>query len=658
MHGFDEMNERDLETTALSGNFDAYEHLTKRHAAHLFVTAYALSRNKNTAGVLVTTTVSITWHQVKAGKQREDLVTALLRNMVLYAKRLRLANGASVAVEAAVAVSKPDGTAASLKKVAYPAAASGEYVQMMRSNQADLVETLISRMSFEQSVIFLLTYIAEQPIAEIAEYISRTEKTASNRLDEMLDAMAKEMGEGEAAAVSSYIRRHFSKEKEYLKSVELSNDADAAVQKGLLNAREGILPKCSNKKVWSWALGVSLGVVVLVIIVLNPFREKEIHASLNFSGTRVVPDESLIHRDPTSNEYLRSRVEDGDYKTLGYAMELNGGSRLIIDGAIDNGNETILWYTLEKDDAKITNSIVDGSILDRSTLLLLGYLQDQVVLESTEDHEKGIVIFNRTNSTVTTEGALLQFNIEVEGDEPHTVTLETDYPHEVEQPAKEITLDESFTIEGQTYYITGLTISSDYTRVKIKPDINNEKGIESLKDIRLDRVRENSSSGSRVAEISGTDLIFPSIYYEDDYEEIQLTLAEELFNLDTPLVIDINNPALVQYPAGMKPESFGITYAEQPNHRYHTIQFPVWEGVQYKISDLYTDAGGNVYTAVAKIAEADNLNMLIPDLNYVQPLTFYFSVHDQDNLNDIKDLSNYDPREGRISITLMKKPQN
>ncbi|WDH83035.1 RNA polymerase sigma factor [Paenibacillus urinalis] len=648
MHSFDEMNDRDLEKMALSGDFDAYEHLLKRHAASLFVTAYAISRSRSTADALVSATVSITWHQVKAGKLREDLVTALFRNMLLYAKRLRRADGADAAIEPSTAVGEPDELTPSSNKLGDPAVA-GEHVQVMRSNRADLMETLMSQMSFEHSVVFLLTYIAEQPIAEIAKYISRSEKTASRRLDEMLNAVAKEVGEGEGAAVTSFIRKHFSKEKEYLSSVEVSNDAEAAVQKGLLQAGQGVLPRHRNKKVWAWTLGVSLGVVVLAIIVLNPFREKEIHASLNFSGTRVVPDESLINSIVSS---------DGDYEKLGYAMKLDDGSLLIIDGAIDYGRETVLMYTLEKKEPEVSASIVDGSILERSTLLLLGYLQNQMVLEETEQAEKGFVTFVRTNPTVSTEGALLQFEVEVQGDETQTVMLETDYPHEVEQPDKEIAIDESFTVEGQTYIITGLTISSDYTRVKMGPDILNERGIESLKNVRLDRVRENSRSGSRVVEIAGDDLIFPSIYYEDSYEELQLTLVEELFSLETPFVIDLNNPALVQYPAGMEPESYGVTYAGHTDGPYHTIYFPAWEGIQYEISDYYTDAAGQVYPAIDNIFEVDKVRMNIPDLEYEQPLTFYFSILDQDQRSADNNLANYDPLEGRISVPLIINPQN
>ncbi|MFD2701791.1 RNA polymerase sigma factor [Paenibacillus shunpengii] len=658
MQSFDEMNDRDLEKMAFSGDFDAYEHLLKRHAASLFIVAYAISRSRSTADALVSATVSITWHQVKAGKQREDLVTALFHNMMLHAKRLRRAGGADAAIEPSAAVGEPDDLTPSSNKLG-DSAVAGEHVQVMRSNRADLMETLISQMSFEHSVVFLLNYIAEQPIAEIAKYISRTEKTTSRRLDEMLNAVAKEMGEGETTAVSSFIRKHFSKEKEYLSSVEMSNDADAAVQKGLLHAGQGVLPRHRNKKIWAWTLGVSLGVVVLAIIVLNPFREKETHASLNLSGTRVVPDESLIYSTASSDGDYRSRVADGDYKKLGYAMKLDDGSRLIIDGAIDYGRETLLMYTLEKREPEVSTSIVDGSILERSTLLLLGYLQNQMVLEETEKAEKGFVTFVRTNPTVSTEGALLQFEVEVQGDEAHTVMLETDYPHEVEQPAKEIALDESFTIEGQTYHITGLTISSDYTRVKMKPDIHNEKGIESLKNVRLDRVRENSRSGSRVVEIAGDDLIFPSIYYEDSYEELQLTLDEELFSLETPFVIDLNNLNLVQYPKGMEPESFGVTYADpEIDTLFHTIQFPVWEGIQYEISDYYTDAAGQVYTAISNIFDGDNVNMMIPDLDYEQPLTFYFSILDQDQRSADNNLANYDPLEGRISVPLIINPQD
>lgn len=648
MHSFDEMNDRDLEKMALSGDFDAYEHLLKRHAASLFVTAYAISRSRSTADALVSATVSITWHQVKAGKLREDLVTALFRNMLLYAKRLRRADGADAAIEPSTAVGEPDELTPSSNKLGDPAVA-GEHVQVMRSNRADLMETLMSQMSFEHSVVFLLTYIAEQPIAEIAKYISRSEKTASRRLDEMLNAVAKEVGEGEGAAVTSFIRKHFSKEKEYLSSVEVSNDAEAAVQKGLLQAGQGVLPRHRNKKVWAWTLGVSLGVVVLAIIVLNPFREKEIHASLNFSGTRVVPDESLINSIVSS---------DGDYEKLGYAMKLDDGSLLIIDGAIDYGRETVLMYTLEKKEPEVSASIVDGSILERSTLLLLGYLQNQMVLEETEQAEKGFVTFVRTNPTVSTEGALLQFEVEVQGDETQTVMLETDYPHEVEQPDKEIAIDESFTVEGQTYIITGLTISSDYTRVKMGPDIHNERGIESLKNVRLDLVRENSRSGSRVVEIAGDDLIFPSIYYEDSYEELQLTLDEELFSLETPFVIDLNNLNLVQYPAGMEPESYGVTYAGHTDGPYHTIYFPAWEGIQYEISDYYTDAAGQVYPAIDNIFEVDNVRMNIADLDYEQPLTFYFSILDQDQRSADNNLANYDPLEGRISVPLIINPQN
>lgn len=657
MHSFDELNDRDLEKMAFSGGFDAYEHLLKRHAASLFIMAYAISRSRSTADALVSVTVSITWHQVKAGKRREDLVTALFRNMMLYAKRLRRADGADAAIEPSTAVGEPDELTPSSNKLGDPAVA-GEHVQVMRSNRAELMETLMSQMSFEHSVVFLLTYIADQPIAEIAKYISRSEKTTSRRLDEMLNAVAKEMGEGEVAAVTSFIRKHFSKEKEYLSSVEVSNDAEAAVQKGLLQAGQDVLPRHRNKKVWAWTLGVSLGVVVLAILVLNPFREKEIHASLNFSGTRVVPDESLINTTASSDGYLRSRVADGDYEKLGYAMKLDDGSRLIIDGAIDYGRETLLIYTLEKREPEVSISIVDGSILERSTLLLLGYLQNQMLLEETEQAEKGFVTFVRTNPTVSTEGALLQFEVEVQGDETQTVMLETDYPHEVEQPDKEIAIDESFTVEGQTYHITGLTISSDYTRVKMRPDILNERGIESLKNVRLDLVRENSRSGSRVVEIAGDDLIFPSIYYEDSYEELQLTLDEELFSLETPFVIDLNNLNLVQYPAGMEPESYGVTYAGHTDGPYHTIYFPAWEGIQYEISDYYTDAAGQVYPAIDNIFEVDNVRMNIADLDYEQPLTFYFSILDQDQGSADNNLANYDPLEGRISVPLIINPQD
>ncbi|MCM3784716.1 hypothetical protein M3231_17260 [Neobacillus mesonae] len=538
MRSYDEQENQDIKKAELSREFEAYENLIHRHAADLFIAAYAVTRSKRFARALVSDALSLTWHQLKKEKLPADVVTALFQNALLCARRLDWTDGG---IEASETSRMAEATVTAKESVFEEH--SVQPLQMMRSNRSHHLEAAISGMSFERRAVFLLTFIADKPVSEIAKYINKSQKAALALLDAAMKDITREMREDKEAVSLPYIRKHFSKEREFIGSPEMMLEIESAFQKGLNNALGGILPEHRNRMRWRWPLAVPFIAAAVLFAILNPFREKETHDSLNYSGTRVVPDDTYIH-STDNDSYQRIRAEDGHFEALGYAMEWEDGSRLIIDGAMDVGSETLFWYTLEKGDAQDISSIVDGSILERSSLLLLGYLREQIILSVTEADEKGVVVFERANPTVSTEGALLQLDIDIQGDDPRMVTLETDFPHELEKPAKELALDQSFAVEDQTFHILGMTISSDYTRVMIKPDTQNKRGVESLKHIRLDQMKESGAwIGANVLEFADSDLIFPSIYYEE-YTEIRLTMEDRLAGSDS--VIHRNDPSYVQ----------------------------------------------------------------------------------------------------------------
>ncbi|MCM3781551.1 hypothetical protein M3231_01055 [Neobacillus mesonae] len=632
------MEDKELEDKAAYGDMEAFEHLTTRHAESLYQIAIALTRDRKQAAVLVSDAVALTWREAQHKKRIGDLVTVLHCNVFNIWKR-RSSNRLSIGLD----------------EEADEAEQNSETLAEMRSERSLRIEQAIEEMKLETRAVFMFTYISELSIPEIAKYIRASMGKTSQWHDKALAKIANSMGEDKEAIRSQMLKKYFAVERKLLQISENDQNAMASVQKGLQDAKNGIVPKFKIKTKWRW-ISVTVITAIAVLFIIQSWVPKETHATLNFSGTKVVPDESYFLSSISWEGNLRLRVEDKDYVMLGHAVEWAQGSRFILDGAMDLGSETIVWYTLEKNENGDQVSIYDGTITDLSTMTQLGKYQGHSSLGGEKD--QGFIIFDRENPTISTEDALLQVELKVEGEVPRRVKLETDFPNEIEKPDIVYDLNESFIIEDQTFHITKLTMSSDYTLVSIVPDHTNSKGNESLNFVRLRVEAASSAVEYRSVENIDTSLIFPSIYYEEDYDEIKLTMEDRLFEPDYTIVINLDPFELIRSP---EPLSKALTvYSMSPvtynsGDSYYTLQFPKIEGYEYDLSNQFKDADGFRYETVTyPHKDEKGIQLLVPNKQYVQPLTFYYlEANSEDNLESGH---NTHPDDGRIFVPVMKNP--
>ncbi|WP_211747206.1 hypothetical protein [Paenibacillus sp. Marseille-Q4541] len=614
MNSYRSHEDPEVEMAANNADFEAYEELVQRKAPELYRVSYALSREQARAERLLRCTISAVWSKYRKQKKEIDISLFLMQRLLSQAKKRGYVSGQSFTA-----------TGASLEE---EERAGTFQVKQMTSHRSMQVEQAIDNMPAETRQVFLLTHLADINTPDITSYIGKSEAVVAERLEQAMNTLASELGEDEEEIHPNLLRQHFAREKEILFADVAAERWKAAIQQGLQDAIEDKYAKRHNRIIASWSVSGVMAVLAVIFILFNPWAPKEYHDALNEDGTLVVPDLRHMMETGEQNNLVREKIDSGEYTQLGHVMETENGVRLILDAAMDLGREKVFWYTLEKGELDHTPFITRGEVMDASETDYIGNLQNTAArTNEDESSSKGMLSFIKMDLSLlkSTEGAMMKFVIETNEDQNNrTYSLTTPYPKLPEEPVKQMTLNESFTVEGQSFQLTELLMTPDYTKVELKQDPENRYSTDSLKGVVLEI---DEVMGYGTVEVGVNYLLFPSIYY-DEFDDLQLSVANTLVKPDPVLVMDTEKETIVSSPVADDSSKLSIDHSTIEDG-YFTVNFPKWEGIEYSVANQYDDAAGNSYfTRSSEFNQKGAISFKLNDFDYVQPLTFHVTLHD------------------------------
>ncbi|WP_454192702.1 RNA polymerase sigma factor [Paenibacillus sp. Marseille-Q7038] len=633
-----------------SREISAYSELIQHRASELYKISYALTREHAKAEQLLQQTIAAVWHECRKGKDQEIDVPLLFMRTLLILDKKRYGrsrqNLSSMEVTSMGATSIEPRDADENPSESLP-------VKQMISQQSKQIEQAIDRMPASVRQVFLLTYLAEKDSSEIATYIGKTEKLMTRYLQQAMTILAKEIGENSEDMLRSLLRKHFEEEREILLLNLVEKKWESAVQQGLQDAREGKKPPRRTRNIAGWSISGVIAILAVTLLVLNPWAPEKVHEALNREGTLVVPDLSLMMETGEESNLIKEKIDSGDYVEMGQVMETDNGVRLILDAAMNFGREKLFWYTLEKGELQHFPYIT-GEVWDASETDLIGNIQGTKNFTSESDSSlKGMMILTKRDSSLlkSTEGALLKFVIETQEDQRNgNYSLSTPYPKLPEEEAKHVILHDSFTVEGQSFELTELIMTTEYTQVRLKPDPENRYSINSIDSIVLETGTEDNRRGYGTFEMGVDYLLFPSIYYEE-FDHLQLSMEDTLVNVDPVLVVDTDNSKIVSSPQDSADVTTELSIDQSTiEDGYFTVHFPIWEGTDFNVSNRYEDAAGNTFFVQANeySEKGRPISLKLNDFDHVQPLTFH--------LTSYSDSTESNPM--RISIPLIGSTDN
>ncbi|MBD7968723.1 RNA polymerase sigma factor [Paenibacillus gallinarum] len=634
-----------------TGEMTAYAELIQHRASELYKVSYALTREHVGAEQLLRHTIAAVWYECRKNKDQEIDVPLLLVQTLLIQDKQR--QGRSRQNLSSMEVTSMGATSIG-SRVADENPSESLPVKQMISQQSKQIEQAINRMPTSVRQVFLLTYLAEKDSSEIATYIGKREKIVTQRLQQAMTILAKEIGENSEDMLRSLLRKHFEGEREILLLNLAERKWESAVLQGLQDAREGEKPPTRTTNIVGWSISGVIAVLAVMLFVFNPWAPEKIHEALNREGTLVVPDLSYMMETGEENNLIKEKIDDGDYVELGQVMETDNGVRLILDAAMNYGREKLFWYTLEKGELQHIPFISRGEIMDASETDLIGNLQGTRNLTSESDSSlKGMMLLTKNDSSLlkSTEGALIKFVIETQEDQRNrTYSLSTPYPKLPEEEAKHVILRDSFTVEGQSFELTELIMTTEYTQVRLKPDPENRYSIDSIDSIVLETGTDDNRRGYGTFELGVDYLLFPSIYYEE-FDHLQLSMEETLANVDPVLVIDTDKGKIVSSPKDSADITTELSIDQSTiEDGYFTVNFPNWKETDFHVSNQYEDAAGSSYFVQDNeySVEDRTTSLKLNDFSHVQPLTFHLTSYSDTTENNSM----------RISIPLIGSTDN
>ncbi|WIV19584.1 sigma-70 family RNA polymerase sigma factor [Paenibacillus polygoni] len=673
MSSYHSYQDEELTTAVNQADFGAYAELVDRKKGELYRISSALTREHIRAKQLLQDTIAAVWYECRKSKDQEKDISLLFMQtlLVLDKKRQgkRRQNLSSIEEVSMEAISKETTSketssveGSSMRGISMEPRDTDESpseslpVKQMISQQSKQIEQAIDRMSASVRQVFLLTYLAEKDSSEIASYTGKTEKHVTRYLQQAMTIIAKEIGENSGDMLLSLLRKHFEDERETMRLNLAEKNWDSAVQQGLQDARKGKKPPRRTRNIAGWSISGIIAILAVTLLVLHPWTPEKIHEALNREGTLVVPDLSSMMETGEEDNLIKEKIDDGDYVELGQAMETDNGVRLILDAAMTFGEEKIFWYTLEKGKSQSIPFISKGEVMDASETDVIGKIQATNDFTSESDSSlKGMMILTKNDRSLlkSTEGALLKFVIETQEDQRNrNYSLSTPYPKLPEEEAKHVILHDSFTVEGQSFELTELIMTTEYTQVGLKPDPENRYSIDSIDSIVLEIETDDNLRGYGAFEMGFDYLLFPSIYYEE-FDHLRLSMEDTLANDDPVLVVNTDNGKIVLSPKDAEDATTELSIDQSTiEDGYFTVHFPIWEGTNYSISYRYEDAAGNTFFVQDyKYSEKGRpASLKLSDFSHVQPLTFHLEFNSDTTI---------DSQTGtRISIPLIDSSVN
>ncbi|GIP44237.1 hypothetical protein J45TS6_26960 [Paenibacillus sp. J45TS6] len=653
--------DEELATAVNQADFGAYEELVDRKKGELYRISSALTREHIRAEQLLQDTIAAVWYECRKSEDQEiDVPLLLVQTLLIQDKKRQSRSRQNLSSMEATSMELRDADENTSESLP---------VKQMISQQTKQIEQAINRMPASVRQVFLLTYLAEKDSSEMATYIGKTETLVTRYSQQAMTILAKEIGENSEDMLRSLLRKHFEEERERIEINLHTGKVEAAVQQGLTEARkERSFNQYSKRRVYQWSfIGAMLIIVSAIILYMytDSRSPAHLHQPLNAEGTLVTPDMSYWKRTMKQEPGLEKRLNEGDYQPIGQVLPENNGLRLIIDGAMDTSTGFILWYTLENVGGTEAPLLDNGLIRNRSNKIEIG---------TGDSGEEGIHYITKGNKTQGRLTVSLSNNastdlLAVEKEVSITANAHDerfryaefvmDIPTFPEKPMKTIDVNEHFTIQEQEYYIKYISMSTQNTRIRVeavgaKNQSEADDAVGRLVDPSLYVVNKSILGTSRkshsLLESYGSDLIFESIYYEE-YTELSLQVEgfKKLEGDYVSFIIDSNTGGVMHSDMNL-PKYMRISTATNEETLY--LHYPLENRDRYGIYGNFMDGGGNRYKISGSIKKKDEILYKLPNVPYVQPLSFRFYEKNESELNQKEE----DPSvHNRLTIPMVKK---
>ncbi|MCM3781550.1 hypothetical protein M3231_01050 [Neobacillus mesonae] len=634
MSNYTEMQEHELSAAGCRGDFQAFEELVRRNGAQMYILALALGRKQEAGFRIMEQAISLTWQYRRKVKDEKNLPDAIYKQIGTIA-------------------AKEDGASEESGRLEQLEQGSEEGVwqssKQMMSERSTLVERMLLRMSVEQRTVFLLTYAARLEKDQIVSFGLASEHLVEHRLNEAMDLVYKGAKEQKVDINEHFLLRHFQDEHERLLPASDTELAEV-MQAGFAEAKAGKILKLIRKKRIIWG-AVGCAILIFIIGVLS-------WGTLGYQEMKVF-DQSYWSSTLKIGSLDSQRLEEGDYVSIGEVLPEQNGLRLFIDGAMQTSDGFMMWYRLENTQGRTApnmdkvdlwnNGVVGGeSYEDGST---------RMNTERNRVYGKIEIAKNRSLEGFPLDHSQVHIAASVEENGQYrSAAFELAVPDFPEKPAKEINIDKSFTIQGQTFYIPKVTITTDRTIVSIEADSSNLVGIEQLREPTLDVVNRTdfgiSGENKSKLDYSGSleEWMFGSIYY-DEFTELRLyingiqgsvpsTIPFIKINTDTGEVVEA-------------PDSFNgnVEISGTAEDSFFHIYFPQTDSLEYSISNQYTDALGNVYFTQGNQLINGGVSYKVTNFDYAQPLTFDLDSYQRHFYEDTEDVME---EQNHFNLTLVE----
>ncbi|MEF3355119.1 sigma-70 family RNA polymerase sigma factor [Paenibacillus sp. GYB006] len=661
MSSYHSYKDEELTTAVNQADFGAYEELVDRKKGELYRISSALTREHIRAEQLLQDTIAAVWYECRKSEDQEmDVPLLFMQTLLILDKKRQSRSRQNLSSMEAISMELRDADENTSESLP---------VKQMISQQSKQIEQAINRMPASVRQVFLLTYLAEKDSSEMATYIGKTETLVTRYLQQAMTILAMEIGENSEDILRSLLRKHYEEERERIEINLHTGKVEAAVQQGLTEARkERSFNQYSKRRVYRWSfIGAMLIIVSAAILYMftDSRSPADLHQPLNAEGTLVTPDMSYWKRTMKQEQGLERRLNEGDYQPIGQVLPENNGLRLIIDGAMDTSTGFILWYTLENVGGTEAPLLDNGLIRNRSNKIEIG---------SGDSGEEGIHYITKGNKTQGRLTVSLSNNastdlLAVEKEVSITANAHDkrfryaefvmDIPTFPEKPMKTIDVNEHFTIQEQEYYIKYISMSTQNTRIRVeavgaKNQSEADDAVGRLVDPSLYVVNKSILGTSRkshsLLESYGSDLIFESIYYEE-YTELSLQVEgfKKLEGDYVSFIIDSNTGGVMHSDMNL-PKYMRISTATNEETLY--LHYPLENRDRYGIYGNFMDGGGNRYKISGSIKKKDEILYKLPNVPYVQPLSFRFYEKNESELNQKEE----DPSvHNRLTIPMVKK---
>ncbi|MCM3784715.1 hypothetical protein M3231_17255 [Neobacillus mesonae] len=632
---YTDMKDSDLSAAAFEGDFNAYEELIRRNSKPMFLLASVTARRQEAGMGLMAHAISLTWQYRRKIKDEKKLLEFLYKQIWKSAEKFSVAGEETANRSEALEVQE----------------GVWQSSRQMMNHRSLIVEDTLSRMNAEQRTVFLLKYAAKLGQEETVMYGFRSEVQLEKRLIEALTMVFREAEEQKEDIGEVFLLRHFEKEHEAITLLPDDKKMEAFIQQGLDEAKTGRTVKGRKRKRIAWTAAVTAAALFLISFIYQwvPGGAGEVQAF----------DQSYWESTLDRDSYSLERLKNGDYVPVGKVLPEENGIRLIIDGAMQTSDGLMLWYRLENTKGKEAPMLEDVVLWDEVNHQI-GIESDnmdgstRMMKDGNKTYGKLAVSKLLSHVFLTSAQELIITAFVDEGQDFRWATFEVTVPEFPVKPAIEIEVNQSFTIQGETFHIPYLWLTTNETLVEIKSDPANTASTEQLIDPTLQVTRE--SSLGREIEVkrgeygSETVLYFDSIYY-DDYTDLELQInGVRHFEKPADPTIKINTDTgeIVEAPESFAEE---VKVGEVDDASFY-IYFNQSDDFNYSMENQYLDAEGNIYFPQGNEWSSERVAFKLTDFDYAQPLTFRFSSYGERRYTSVEELME---SEDRVNISLVKK---